>query len=415
MLMPGGFGFSEPRFWVNRVLPVVVATGCVLAIVSGRRKKFDAVAVSLWALFGIYLSAAGSSLILFPVTGRYPMLVGLVACAVVLLAAIDVSRMLAQRRLLTIFSAIIGGLIGVGFIFIQRPFPPSTLPIGRFPTTQPATFSATSLALIKLSDELRVHPSDGSIDITRGRIFINLYPLLTFTSRSPDGFWTCFSSKADRIESPRALLGFNKSADELNLYYKDDSAESLDCKIASDHSILLDAQSTLSKIIYSHLNTFTSIHIAGHRKLAISFSPCADVKIDLTPQDSAPARFAYLDQSEIFHVVQATKNEKGPFTNIAAGKLARGSPMTITLFDSGRSIAEITLADWSAQLSTGLSPTAGWNVPQNSIEFSLNGDSDKSAGSIYISLAATSVGRGFDSVAHAPGTYVNRIAVKMSE
>ena len=72
-------------------------------------------------------------------------------------------------------------------------------------------------------------------------------------------------------------------------------------------------------------------------------------------------------------------------------------------------MARISLVDWSSQVDTTLSPTAGWGVPVNAIEFSLVGDEPSSPASIFVTLAATSVGRGWDCVGHNPGTYRNRI------
>jgi hypothetical protein len=42
----------------------------------------------------------------------------------------------------------------------------------------------------------------------------------------------------------------------------------------------------------------------------------------------------------------------------------------------------------------------------------MSGDEPTSPASLFITLAATSVGRGWDSVAHAAGTYRNRIAIE---
>jgi hypothetical protein len=81
-------------------------------------------------------------------------------------------------------------------------------------------------------------------------------------------------------------------------------------------------------------------------------------------------------------------------------------------FDEDRAILRITLHDWSAQASTQLSPTAGWRVPVNAIEFSLSGESLASPASIFVTLAATSVGRGWDSVAHTAGTYRNCVTIE---
>ena len=84
----------------------------------------------------------------------------------------------------------------------------------------------------------------------------------------------------------------------------------------------------------------------------------------------------------------------------------------ITLWDEGRAVGRLSFLDWSAQVSTQLSPTAGWGVPENAIEFSLAGDEPSSPASLFITLAATSVGRGWNSVGHAAGSYGNRIMVE---
>ena len=125
-----------------------------------------------------------------------------------------------------------------------------------------------------------------------------------------------------------------------------------------------------------------------------------------------PARLAYLDRFGIFRVVEAETGEKGPFRTLARGPLARDEPLSITFFDEGRRRAKITLEDWARQTDTRLSPTAGWGVPVNAIEFSSSGDDAQSPASIFVTLAGTSVGRGWDCVAHAAGIYRNRILLE---
>ena len=124
-----------------------------------------------------------------------------------------------------------------------------------------------------------------------------------------------------------------------------------------------------------------------------------------------PARFAYVDEAAV-SVVEASSGEKGPFHILAQGRLERSSSLEITLCDEDRAIGRLTLLVWPAQASTQLSPTAGWGVPENAIEFSLSGDEPTSPASLFITLAATSVGRGWDSVGHAAGTYRNRITIE---
>ncbi|MGP0064920.1 MAG: hypothetical protein ACLQGP_15140 [Isosphaeraceae bacterium] len=75
-------------------------------------------------------------------------------------------------------------------------------------------------------------------------------------------------------------------------------------------------------------------------------------------------------------------------------------------------MARLSLADFAAQADTTLSPTAGWGVPVNAIEFSLADDQPSSLASIFVTLAGTSVGRGWDCVGHRAGTYRNRIRLE---
>jgi len=125
-----------------------------------------------------------------------------------------------------------------------------------------------------------------------------------------------------------------------------------------------------------------------------------------------PLRFAFLDASGRFRVVEATSGEKGPFRELASGPLRRGEPLTIELCDEDRPVTRIVLDDWSAQADVQPSPTAGWGAPANAIEFSLSGDEPTSAATIYVSLASTSVGRGWDCLGHRAGTYRNRVRVE---
>lgn len=91
--------------------------------------------------------------------------------------------------------------------------------------------------------------------------------------------------------------------------------------------------------------------------------------------------------------------------------MARSDALTITLYDAGHPAGEVVLDDWAVQADTSLSPTAGWGVTMNSIEFQRSDDDPASTASIWITLGGTSVGRGWDSVGHAAGTYRNRLRI----
>src|SRR5262249_670153 len=71
----------------------------------------------------------------------------------------------------------------------------------------------------------------------------------------------------------------------------------------------------------------------------------------------------------------------------------------------------LPLGPCSAPPNPPLPPPAGRNAPVNAIESSLSGPTPSSPASIFITLAGTSVGRGWDCVGHSPGTYRNRISI----
>jgi hypothetical protein len=158
------------------------------------------------------------------------------------------------------------------------------------------------------------------------------------------------------------------------------------------------------------------LQLAGHRKLSVSFSPCPGARIDVLPSDypvGRPARCAFLGADGIFRVVEASSGEKGPFRELARGPLARGDALTMTFHDESQPFCAITLDDFASQASTDLSPTAGWGLPMNAVEFSRDNDRETSPASVFVTLAGTSVGRGWDSVGHAAGTYRNRMRVEI--
>jgi hypothetical protein len=187
---------------------------------------------------------------------------------------------------------------------------------------------------------------------------------------------------------------------------------------ASGDAVEIDASTELAAPVYSHLNSFTRMTIVGHRRLTLEFAAAAGQPIDVLPSDypvGRPQRFAYVDDNEVLRVMEATSGEKGPFTELAAGPLPDGAPLVIIVRDEGRPVWRLTLFDWNTQRGRSLSPTAGWGVPGATIEFTRSDDPETSVVEVWVSLASTSVGRGFDSIGHSPGIYRNRIRVEAME
>jgi len=264
-----------------------------------------------------------------------------------------------------------------------------------------------------------VQASDGSINMRLGTLSISVEPLLTFLNGSVDGCWTIFADPDDRAGPEPRLLSSRRDGERswtASYDFRRQGPATLRVETAPQpETIAIEATSRLGRLMYSHLNSFCDFEIRGHRRLSLEFSPCPGVAIDVRPFDypfGRPARFAFLGGKQMFRVVEATSGEKGPFRILAQGPLGREQELTITLFDQERALGRIVLADWSAEADTTLSPTAGWGVPVNAIEFSLSGDAPSAPASIFVTLAATSVGRGWDCVGHRPGTYRNRIRLE---
>ena len=149
----------------------------------------------------------------------------------------------------------------------------------------------------------------------------------------------------------------------------------------------------------------------GHHKLSVSFSPVPDKRFEIAPA-TAPARFAYLDGSGTFHLAKADHQQR-PLHRARRGRLARQDPLVLTLYDDDQPVFRVTLEDRAAQASTDLSPTAGSGIPMNVISLVRGGDAESAPVLITFSLAATTVGRGTQTVAHAAGVYRDRITVAL--
>jgi hypothetical protein len=410
-LMPGGFGLPEARFWVNEALPVIVLA-LVLTVRFGvwRREEFRNNLLVMFPAF--WLAAAVTARVVFPQSAAgfwwAPLLFG-----TAMAGSVAYSR--HRPGGIAWAGAAMAVALGVAMPLAQRAAEPDTRPADSAALSAPdVVANSVRGGSVALSPDVRVDPTDPVVTLTRGRVTLAVQPVLTFVSRSPDRCWTLFASKADRDGPPRRLLKLDRQGPSVRLVHRNDLTSVTWFGFAND-VLDIDSSTYLPSPIYSHLNTFTELTLSGHRKLDVEFSPCPGKRIEFKPfqiRGELPSRAAYLDRDGSFKVVQARRAEKGPFTTLAEGKLARRQSLSMTFRDQGHPLFEVTLEDWSTQAAVQPSPTAGYGLPVNAIEFSLDGDSDRSSAGVWITLAATSVGRGWDSVGHAAGTYRNRMRVR---
>ena len=422
-LEPGGFPWGHPRFWSNRVLPCLAVLWGLAALASLHREDQRSLLILLAAMPAAWLAAAVTARLVFPITFAWLWLAPLGIALAMATFLTGIGRRVTPNptgAFLTVFG--VGIAIGCAAVVGERPPPPGThtlladLSDGGEPG---AVFSRTAPATIDLGSETRVYTSEGSLNVRLAPLALTVTPLLRFIDRSTDACWTILA-RPDVREGPEPKLRGVRSPDDHTwvVTYDFPGQGAATLRLAHDprrKSIFIDAATRLDRPVFSHLNSFCDLEVRGHRRLALQFSPCGGKRIEVLRFDypfGRPARFAYVDEARRFRVVEASSGEKGPFRILAEGRLERSSPLEITLWDEDRAIGSVALLDWSAQASTQLSPTAGWGVPENAIEFSLSGNEPTSPASLFITLAATSVGRGWDSVGHAAGTYRNRILIE---
>jgi hypothetical protein len=365
---------------------------------------------------------------MFPISLAWAWLVPLAAAAVMAIAAIQILKRSGDsleeargRRAVRLGSIAGFALLGAGLVCTQRVPMAATHPdTFRLPELETASSRGiVQPGAVRLGSNALIQTSDGSITVPLSGLTLMVETILTFPSRSPDGCPVVLVSPTERIGPiPRFREGCHDGERSCSLSF--DLAGQGPAFLAAKagpagQSLAIEAVTQLDRPVYSHLNSYCDIEVRRHRRLALEFSPCPGIPIEVRPFDypiARPARFAYLDGLGIFSVVEAESGEKGPYRTLATGPLARDGALSITLFDEGRPRGKITLEDWARQADTSLSPTAGWGVPVNAIEFSLSGEEPGAPASIFVTLAGTSVGRGWDCVGHAAGTYRNRILIE---
>lgn len=413
-LMPGGWPWGSTPFLAYRLLPVVVAMVMVAAVVS-RRVRFEQIAIellrALWCGVGVLCLARGQ-----------PSFFRLAVAAFVVGIVLTLARRIftAKQTWPTTSAIALCGFAGAFAAFLTLLAPaPSTKPVGG---ELPSVGSLESTrGMIRISEPVRFDPAQANVTLSQGRTFVQIEPLLTFSQRSPDATWTIFAPRKMRVPAARDYQGvrIDDNGTAVARYVDADpgseiASSVLSLKPESDAAVRIELTTSLARPVYSHLNTFTQLTIAGHQRLFISFSPIAGQRFEVTHAGypvGAPSTFACVGADGVFRVMRATSGEKGPFHVLGEGKI--DGPLTMSFFDGDSLLFECEFEDFVAQASTEPSPSAGWGVPQNAIEFGLLSADPKSPASIFVTLAATSVGRGWNSVGHAPGVYRNRLVVRL--
>lgn len=419
VLMPGGFPTEHPRFWLNRVLPVVLVLVSVVAFWAVLRQRWT-VATLLLASFPVsWTAGAVAAWGIFPHSLGRASILGLILAVV---SAASLRRMpfrpsVGNSSLLGLI-VVVSSLLSVFAVWALRGADPATRPLN-VPTVtrgEETTHGQGDPPRRQLNANVTVDLSGQTVAITARGLSVEIAPVLTFHSVSPDRCWTIFSRRSDRRPLPWHVTYFAEG-EPMAFRYPSEALLQVMPRGANG-SAEIESMTRLEGNIYSHLNTFCRVTIRGcPQPCFLTFSPCPSQRVQVTVGDypfGRPRRSAYLDAADTFHVVEAWSAEKGPFRDLASGPLLRHEPLAIELRDNDHELLRLTWDDFAAQADVSPSPTAGWGLSCNSVVFTLD-PGTLSTMVIFVSLSSTSMGRGFDTVGHAAGTYRNRMRVEVPQ
>jgi len=405
--LPQGFPAEQLRFWSNLVIPGVIAVACVAGLVLLPRRPRVASAI-LWGLAGCWGVGGVVASVFFP--RSLPLAwVGGVGAAVVLGALAWPDWRRSWGRVVGLLLP--GAVLGTVGVLAQRAPLPSTRPTNAELPRVESGWGGGAPSWQSPDGRVRVSPNEARVWMECGGLKLRLEPLLTFISRSPDRSW---SNLAPARTNPvqRQIIALKWTAQNIQTVYRDDGTSVFEVLDTGD-TVLIEAFTLLKQPVFSHLNTYLGLEIEGQPGLGLEFSAVPGKPVEIRPAEyptGLPARAAYLTADNTLHVVEASTGEKGPFHPLQEGKVE--GPLAFTLHDEKGPACRIELVDWAAQVSTEPSPTAGWGLPQNAIEFHRTGKDATSPAQVIFTLAGTSLGRGWNTVGHAPGVYANRIKLR---
>ncbi|HEX8950348.1 MAG TPA: hypothetical protein VF945_00815, partial [Polyangia bacterium] len=385
-LMPGGFPSSSTEYWVNEVAPIFCIALLLTALFARGRFSHAILPPVVAAIPAFWLAFGISARLTFDDSFGSRWTMAFVPAAAV--GGLWVNQFRLRLTVKWLVPLLVVPALWAGWVFpgTQRAPEPATTPTG-------ASFGAappgpSDQKVIKLTRDAQIRPGESRVVFRRDKLVLNVQPLLSFANRSPDRCWTALAPEGTSTPTNRVLVSKIHDGARWSFYYKDEDGSALDVAAAKDGAVQLDGRSRLAHAIFAHVDSFAELTVQGHQKLSVAFSPVPERRIE-PPAATAPARFAYVDGNETFHIVQASERQRGPFTEIAAGRLKRGDPLVVTLYDGDKPAFTVTLEDWAAQVSTQLSPTAGGGVPVNAIELVRGGEPETSPVLITFTLAAT--------------------------
>jgi hypothetical protein len=404
------------HFWANQVLPPAGLAVALLGLWAALTRRPDCLSGLAVFLLPGWFAAAGAAALLYPISAfrLVPLLLG---PTLVLLALACWSWCWRPVPFLKGTGGLLAGMLAGAFLVAaQRSPTPDTQPVDE-PLADVGECHGRRPRWVQLAPHVTVEGEEARVEVRSGGITLWVRPLLTFARCSPDRCWTLFAPRFGQPQQVRRLCAWRlpvRPLDPFLLRYED-GPNTLQVRAGPGESAQIEAHCQLDHPVYSHHNAWCEFTASGAQPLALAFSPCPQHKIAVQPFGDfigGRLRLACLDADGTFRVVEAAWNDKGPFRELARGSLRRDEALEITLYEEGRPACRLSFPDWARQAGTALSPTAGYGLPVNAIEFSRYRADPPGCCRVALTLAATTVGRGRDSVGHAAGTYRNRLVVR---
>jgi hypothetical protein len=388
-LIPGGFPLDHLHTIAGLYLPAAVGLYLVVTLVRFVFFRASALGLSVGsaAIAGAWLGATATGALLFPISFGIERAIGPLTIA-------SVFGWLAWAIRLRPFASAAAAWVGVGIglaeILSLKSPAPSTHPTGG------------NLAEVH-GDPIKEEAASGQVSFPCGKDHVRVRPLLTFEGRSPDATTTILAPP-DALAPRRRFNAFIKEKDGFRAHYTDDG-ETTFTATKDGKGLEIEAVTRLDAPVYARVSAFTTIHAPFRASILLGpFEKPIDV-------DEGVESFAYLGSDLALHVARLEPEASGgtPYREVGRGKLARDEALAIELrrADGATGTCRLTFKDWTTQLSTEPSPSAGFGIPQNAIQLSRKANDT----AIVLSLATASIGRGSATVGHTAGTYRNRIRV----
>ncbi|MBI3465731.1 MAG: hypothetical protein HY000_22165 [Planctomycetes bacterium] len=265
-VMPGGFPVDHLRFWANRAAPVALMLVAGLgwfALWKGQAQLYLPIVLAVpvgWT------SGAISALRLYPLSGRRFVWPAIAVAAVAWLLFWLTSRKQSRSWAKLALAAIAATLCGGGFPYTQRADEPSTKPVN---LPLPRLDSGQDLrdvpSMLPLGPDLQFNPYAADARVNCDDLIIDVQPLLTFESRSPDRCWTIFAPLRDRVGPQRKLTAVEVLSDAVRAAYRDDGLHTLEIRAPNDDTTEIEAWTELRQPVFSHLNSFCTLTVRGHQ------------------------------------------------------------------------------------------------------------------------------------------------------